>query len=225
MQSLLQCSLEKPNEADNPHWFDYRRYLKSKNVYGIGKIGSYEVCNKQFSLWEKYARMLLCKRFEMEQQLDEKTHGIVTGILFGDTAWMDEDVYEQFRSNGTAHILAVSGLHVGILYGLYRRFFGKTLTPFSVIVLAAMLLTYSELSMWSTSVVRASLMIGMQVVGRAADLRYDMLTALSTSGLAMMIRNPYVVLGTDFQMSFLASDQLLFSASLSRKGCRKGWLL
>ena len=63
----VQCSLEKPNEADNPHCFDYRRYLKSKNVYGIGKISSYEVCSKQFSLWEKYARMLLCKRFEMER--------------------------------------------------------------------------------------------------------------------------------------------------------------
>lgn len=218
----VQCSLEKPNEADNPHCFDYRRYLKSKNVYGIGKIGSYEVCSKQFSLWEKYARMLLCKRFEMEQQLDEKTRGIVTGVLFGDTAWLDEDVYEQFRSNGTAHILAVSGLHVGILYGLYRRFFGKELTPFSVIVLAAMLLTYSELSMWSTSVVRASLMIGMQVVGRAADLRYDMLTALSASGLAMMIRNPYVVLGTDFQMSFLAIGSITFFSKLIPKRVPEG---
>ena len=218
----IQCSLEKPNEAANPHCFDYRRYLKSKNVYGIGKISSYEICNKQFSLWEKYVRILICKRFEMEQQLDEKTRGIVTGVLFGDTAWLDEDVYEQFRSNGTAHILAVSGLHVGILYGLYRRFFGKELTPFSIIVLAAMLLTYGELSMWSTSVVRASLMISMQVIGQAADLRYDMLTALSTSGLAMMIRNPYVVLGTDFQMSFLAIGSITFFSKLIPKRVPEG---
>ncbi len=218
----VQCCLQKPDEAANPHCFDYRRYLKSKNVYGIGKVNSFETCRKSFSLWEKYARVLLCKRFALEQQLDEKTRGILLGILFGDTAWMDEDVYEQFRSNGTAHILAVSGLHVGILYGLYRRFFGKEITLFSATVLAVMLLTYGELSMWSTSVIRAALMIGMQVVGQAADLRYDMLTALSASGLAMIIRNPYVVLGSDFQMSFLAIMSIAFFIKIIPKRIPKG---
>ena len=92
-------------------------------------------------------------------------------MLFGDTAYLDEDVYEEFRNNGTAHVLAVSGLHVGILYSLYKRISGKNNSPVTLAGLAVLLFSYGVLSVWSPSVVRASLMIAMSAAARILDLR------------------------------------------------------
>ena len=64
----------------------------------------------------------------------------MAGVLFGDTTYLQEEVYDEFRSNGTAHILAVSGLHVGILYGIYKKIAGKRRSLAALLLLATMLL-------------------------------------------------------------------------------------
>ena len=53
----------------------------------------------------------------LEDAAGRETAAMMRGIMFGETDSMDEDVLEEFRLNGTAHILAVSGLHIGIIYG------------------------------------------------------------------------------------------------------------
>ena len=73
-----------------------------------------------------------------------------------------------------------------------------------------LLFSYGTLSAWSPSTVRAVLMIGLSVAARLLDLRYDMLTALSAAALLLIARNPYVILGTAFQMSFLAISSIAF---------------
>ena len=49
-----------------------------------------------------------------------KAYGFIKGVTFGDTDDIDEDTIDEFRENTTAHVLAVSGLHVGVIYGMLR---------------------------------------------------------------------------------------------------------
>ena len=204
------CTLEKPAGQRNPYCFDYGKYLKSRGIGAVGTVSSYSDCSAGFSLKERYERWLFEKRCLFEMQLSPETKGIIMGVLFGDTAYLDEDIYDDFRNNGTAHVLAVSGLHVGILYGLYKKIAGKKKNPAALAGLAALLFSYGVLSMWSPSVVRATLMIAMSVAARLLDLRYDMLTAMSAVAMILIAVNPYVIFGAGFQMSFLAITSIAF---------------
>lgn len=206
----FDAQLQQPRRSGNPHCFDYAKYLKSRR---IGAVASVKVIRKEqgrLSFKERYERKLCEKKYLFCRSLSEESRGIVMGILFGDTAFLDEDAYDDFRKNGTAHILAVSGLHVGLIYGLYQKLAGKKTSITALSALAFLLYTYGELSGWSPSVSRAILMIALSVSARAADLRYDTLTAMSTAALILIISNPYVVFGTGFQMSFLAICSIAF---------------
>ena len=204
------CSLEKPSGQRNPYCFDFSRYLKSRGIGAVAAIDSFSEGTGHFTVKEKYERWLYEKRCLFENQLSSGTKGIIMGVLFGETGFLDEDVYEDFRNNGTAHVLAVSGLHVGILYGIYKKIAGNRNSPAALVLLAVLLFTYGVLSMWSPSVIRAVLMIIMSVLARILDLRYDMLTAMSAVGLILIAANPYVIFGAGFQMSFLAITSIAF---------------
>lgn len=209
------CSLRLPQSAGNPHCFDYADYLKSCGITLVGTLTGFESDQTAHAplparLLQRYEQLLMRQKFLFAASLRAESKGLLMGVLFGETAYLDEDAVQQFRDNGTAHILAVSGLHIGILYGLYQRLTrNRTSGPY-LALLGLILFSYGTLSAWSPSTVRAVLMIAMSVTARLLDLRYDMLTALSAVCLLLILRNPYVILGTAFQMSFLAICAIAF---------------
>lgn len=190
--------------ARNPHCFDYRKYLRSSDVFLTGTIRSYKILSDKKILSLKYASALTRIREAFERRLPESSRGMITGMLFGDTGEIEDEVYEDFRRNGTAHILAVSGLHIGLLYSVYEKLTGGKTSTAGLVILAFLMYTYGTLTMWRPSVIRAEMMIGMKSLAKAYELRYDSLTAMSAAAILLIINNPYVVYGIGFQMSFLA---------------------
>lgn len=190
--------------ARNPHCFDYRNYLRSSDVFLTGTIRSYKILSDKKILSLKYASVLTRIREAFERRLPESSRGMITGMLFGDTGEIEDEVYEDFRKNGTAHILAVSGLHIGLLYSVYEKLTGGKTSTAGLVILALLMYTYGTLTMWRPSVIRAEMMIGMKSLAKAYELRYDSLTAMSAAAVLLIINNPYVVYGIGFQMSFLA---------------------
>lgn len=190
--------------ARNPHCFDYRKYLRSSDVFLTGTIRSYKILSDKKILSLKYASALTRIREAFERRLPESSRGMITGMLFGDTGEIEDEVYEDFRRNGTAHILAVSGLHIGLLYSVYEKLTGGKTSTAGLVILAFLMYTYGTLTMWRPSVIRAEMMIGMKSLAKAYELRYDSLTAMSAAAILLIVNNPYVVYGIGFQMSFLA---------------------
>lgn len=210
--------LKEPQGRRNPGCFDYCLYLKSQGIFYQCQTDRFLVEQKPLSLADRGAAWLIEQRFKFTDQLNPAARGLVAGVLFGDTSALDDEVYEDFRNNGTAHVLAVSGLHVGILYGIYRKLFGNRQSPLALVCLVMLLGSYGTVSMWSPSVIRASLMILLHVTAQALDLRYDMATGLSTVALFLILQNPYVIFSAGFQMSFLAIVSICFLVPLiSRK--------
>ena len=201
--------LKVPDPARNPHCFDYRMYLRSQDEYLTGVIRkwkfSYDAGEDGLRhIYGEYKRLLYRLKFAFRETLPEDVRGMVMGMVFGDVGGMDEDVYEDFKKNGTAHILAVSGLHIGILYSIYEKLSGGKIGYKSIVVLCLIMYIYGTLSLWRPSVVRAELMIGMKTVAKIKELRYDSLTAMSLAAIIIVAANPYVIFGPGFQMSFLA---------------------
>ena len=208
----MEGTLSLPQEAGNPKTFDYRTYLWSCGIAYTAVIESFDVTSeaawgfyrlkgKIFTLREAFVQKLGCS---------ETVNGVLQGILFGDKRQIEDDIYDAFRINGTAHILAVSGLHVGMLYSIYRFLYQKWKFSWITAVFLLLLFIYGTAALWSVSVTRAVGLILLVMAGNCMQRRYDLLTALSAMAIFSMIKNPYVVFGAGFQMSFLAVVSIVF---------------
>ena len=215
---LLGCKIsfsgeiEEPSKAGNPRCFDYGLYLRSLGIGYTASTKSFEVVDGNRGLWHRIEGFVLEKRegFLAQFRGSDTAKAMLRGILFGDTNQMDEELYEDFRRNGTAHVLAVSGLHVGILYGVYKKIYERLHSRLCTVALFLLLFIYGTATIWSVSVTRAIILICLIVAGEILHRRYDLLTALAAVALIVIVRNPYVIFGASFQMSFLAVASIVF---------------
>lgn len=207
----FSCLPQQAEEASNPGAFDYREFLRSEGILMRGQIQPQTLILEPedpldpvggfLGLMAKIREKFL---FSMTRATDEKTAGIAAAMLFGDTSLMDESVYQAFQENGTAHVIAVSGMHVGIVFGCIRLFLqnrGKrTQRWINMIALAA----YTALCGFSVSVLRAAVMIFICLGAEGLFRRYDMLSAACATGLLFLLANPYTLFHAGFLLSFTA---------------------
>lgn len=208
----VRCTTEKPAAAGNPRTFDYSLYLKSRKIYTVAFAESIEFAAPPSGFYNNVKNRVFCAREQMlsDMNLTGGAEGFLRGVLFGDTKGLNEEIYQEFRENSTAHILAVSGLHIGILYGIYKKLYRRKKNPVFTAAFAAVLLLYGTTTLWSVSVSRAAVLILCSLAADFLNRRFDMLTALSFAALLSIGRNPYVIFGAGFQMSFLAVLCIVF---------------
>ncbi len=207
----FETVLAIPKSQTNPRCFDYRLYLKSIEIDYIGTIKSLKEIKKATGLYHKYCKYLLTQKERFLNSIDdEDTKAFVDGILFGNISSLDENTYNEFKANGTAHILAVSGLHIGIIYELIQKMMGKGQGLFNIALTVFSMWSLGILTGWTPSVIRAIGLIFFKTYALNFDKRYDPLSAISLIAILMIIQNPYVVFNVSFQMSFLAVSSIIF---------------
>ena len=196
-----------PAGMRNPCSFDYRRYLKGKDIYTVCTTNKYKI--KAYETVYPLRHMINVLKAEFYDRaalfLNDEDFGTIAGILFGETSYMDDDYYDSFQRNGIAHILAVSGLHVNMTYDLVRKLFGKRKSK--AIDLASIFLIgiYAALSSFSISVIRASALIVLRIIAFHTDRRYDSISAISFIASVMLFANPYLIFDSGMQLSFTAA--------------------
>lgn len=139
--------------------------------------------------------------------MDETTASVVMGILLGDTSGMEEGLYTNIRLGGIAHIFAVSGLHVGALFGfcllLLRK--GKRICkPLRFLIVAAVLGFYAGVCGYSSSVLRATIICLLSYAYTLLNIQSDFLEALGLSAIVILLLNPISLFEVGFQLSFAA---------------------
>ncbi|MEG0924183.1 MAG: DNA internalization-related competence protein ComEC/Rec2 [Anaerovoracaceae bacterium] len=216
-----KITLELAKAQNNPRCFDYRKYLKTVDIGTIATIKTVKesTIQEKITLNDKIKQYIMHKKTDFEKTLkcDDKVKGIIKGVIFGDINSLDDKVYDEFKTNGTAHVLAVSGLHVGIIYLLYEKIFGKKKSIVGLTLLSLVLLLYGAVSLWSISITRAIILVEIKIVGQLLDRRYDLLTALAFITICFLVENPYQIYNAGFQMSFLAVISIVFIAPQLRK--------
>jgi competence protein ComEC len=137
------------------------------------------------------------------------TAPLLKALLTGDRSGLSQDTVRVFRESGGAHLLALSGLHIGILYLLLTRLLwplGNSPRArrlrYALIVLAAGLFTLMTGA--SPSIVRAFLFIFLNETARIACRPRDPLRILSTALLIQLVLTPSAITSTGFQLSYLA---------------------
>lgn len=142
--------------------------------------------------------------------------GAAKGMLLGDKSDLDEQTLSAFRDTGTAHLLAVSGLHVSVLAGAFSLLFRKNAWV-RFFAVAAFVALYAALTAFSPSVVRAGVMILFVLLAFPLRKRLDPVSSLSAAFVFVLLVNPYALWYAGFQLSFCAVYGLILLAPLLQK--------
>ena len=204
----ISGKIELPDQRKNPGCFDYRLYLRSCGIQTILKAENLVCMDGGI----KYLQITGKIRHRFQEAVlectDQGTAGIIMAIMFGDKNGLDEDLYSDFQKNGTAHVLAVSGLHTGILYAFFVMIWKFRKGALFYCTALSVLFMYMSLADFSPSVVRAALMIFIHLAACIFKCRYDLLSAAGITFFIMLLKEPYQIFNTGFQLSFLAIASL-----------------
>ena len=187
---------------------DYRRYLYGKGI-------DYSSTCRRIKILRDRGFKLSKVRFDIIKAINTKKNLFLSRISPSSRGYfsglISSDVIEEFQDTGTAHILAVSGLHIGIIYMIFK----KLTTRFNLgnrvdFVLILMLGIYIVLASFSISIVRAVLIILLKIIADKLMMRFDFLTAISIAFLISLINNPYSIFDVGLQLSFLSALIIVF---------------
>ena len=206
-QVIMESQLYHPMGQQNPYGFDFRTYLLQRGI-PVGLSGA-RLMQLTPATQGEPQDFWLCTRLSLAALLDEamgNDSALMKALILGSRDDLPEETVADFRDAGIAHVLAVSGLHVGILAAalLYvlRRLRMPPRARFAVV--AVVLLCYCRLLDFSAPVVRAALMSCLLMAGQVSHERVDPLTSLSVAFMTILAVRPLDILNAGFQLSFLA---------------------
>jgi competence protein ComEC len=198
----------------NPFQFDYNNYLKQRNVYHqiyLSNDEFIELKNTSKSI-NGYADTFRNRVNEKLKNYDFKTDvlAIINALLLGQRQDISPEIYNNYVNAGVIHILAVSGLHVGIIFlilnwlfkPLHRFKYGKHLIKPLLIIL--ILWSFAFVAGLSPSVTRAVTMFSIVTCAQFLKRPTNIYNTISISIFLMLLVKPIYLFDVGFQMSYLA---------------------
>ena len=151
----------------------------------------------------------------LEAIFPQNTEALAKALLLGDDFDLDYATDMAFKISGIRHIIAVSGLHVAMLYAMVRLL-AMNRRWLMAIIGYPLLYLFALAAGFTPSVSRACMMVGLMMFAQLIDREYDSPTALAFAGLTMLLENPLVITSISFQMSFACVAGIqLFDAPIS----------
>lgn len=200
----MTAEVYHPQGQRNPHGYDFRQALRQKNIliglYGAAKL---QALPDGLSLYGLAARFNHRMAQTLRDVCGEKAGQLASAVLLGMRDEVPDEEQEQFRRLGIAHILSVSGFHVGVLVALlallmmpvkHRRLRMALTLP--------MLLAYAFLTGGNAPAVRAVLLWALVCWGRIRHKRVLMLHVLCASAMIQLMFAPAQLFSASFQMTY-----------------------
>lgn len=233
---LLNTAFTLPDSAYIPFMFDVRAYLQYKGIYLNGSVRHHQaarISEGEGTWYATLAHKIRHKSLEAMNSMEKDmlSAGVVKALLLGYRNDLDDSVTTSFSKTGVIHVLAVSGMHVGIIYLVlsFLLFPLRRLKRGNLIVSIGIILSlwlFALITGLSPSVNRAALMFSVVQIGSVLGRKTHILNSLAFSAVIMILFNPYVIYQAGFQLSFAAVLGIVIAAdSLIRLLKPSDWLL
>ncbi|TVT37368.1 ComEC family competence protein [Hymenobacter setariae] len=220
---LVQGSPEPSKGPANLGEFDYRRYLQYHQVYHSQFVhqGQYRVLGQAplsaVVALSQHAAAVLDGVFRRYVKSPPE-YALGTALVLGFRDDIDTATKQAYANTGTTHIMAVSGLQVGLLFAALQWLLARL--PLGSSALRRRLLTaslglaliwsYAFLTGLSASVLRATVMFTLVIVGQAWERQSSLFNTLSAAACCLLLYNPYLLCDVGFQLSFLAVVSIVY---------------
>lgn len=212
----VDAALEMPSSPRNAGVFDYAAYLRRRGIQRVAWVKRRgQVRVTKIGQGAMSARAIAAVRHHVSRCVRANLSGapaaILQGVLLGDRSALDDDVREAFTRAGVAHVLAVSGLHVGLIaagafFSLRVVGCGRRVTGCLTLLLVW---GYAVVTGGSASVVRAATMATTVLGGGLFDREGNALNGLGFAGFVLLAWRPGDLHDVGFQLSFGATAGIL----------------
>ena len=212
----IKGKLEKPEGPKNFGEFDYELYLAREKIFtylniwqekDIGKIG------------ENDSNFLVSFSLSARDKINEITkktlpppyNYLLVGMLLGEKGFIPPHLKELFSEAGIMHILAVSGLHVGIIAMTLLAFLSILRLPknFKLLILVFILIMYASITGFRPSVLRATIMFILLIGGKLINRSRNLNISLFFAAFLILLSNPLILYDAGFLLSFMVTFSII----------------
>jgi competence protein ComEC len=212
-QLMVSVNLQGIQSPRNPDEFNYQQYLRFHQIYhqAYAPADQWKLLEKGTDNLTKFAgstRDFLLSLLK-ENGLNDEELSVASALILGYKDDLSTDLKHAYSSAGAMHVLAVSGLHVGILFMVLNNLLifmdrSRKLVLIKVSILLLFLWFYALITGLSPSVIRAATMFSFVVIGGAFNRSGSIYNTLAVSAFVLLCINPYLVMEVGFQLSYLA---------------------
>lgn len=210
----------------NPGEFDYKWHLEREGIYAKGYIENERWIVKisehsQNLFWTNIEKIRKTLNGLIDKTASDNK-GIMKALLIGEGGEIPKEIREIFAKTGTSHILAISGLHIGIVaFVIYSLFYKiliqseKLTLSFNIKKLAAIasippVLFYGLIAGFPVSTERAVIMVIVFILALTIDREKDLFNTLAIAGLIILIISPSAIYNISFQLSFASVFAIIY---------------
>lgn len=217
----IKGNIQSSDFSKNKLLFNYRNYLRGKKIHAvIFAEGNVEVIKEDYSLlneaslkFKEYARKTFYKN------MSRKNADIILSIILSQSNYLEEDLYTGIKEMGLAHIFAVSGTHVVLMYGAMLYVFMRIglSRRMSWVLSWSLIWFYGFLIGFPVSVMRSLVMFTLLFGSEVLYRKYSSLNAIGLAALILTVYNPYWIFDAGSLLSFSAAlSFILFSRFISK---------
>lgn len=213
-QIILRKPLQPIKNSGNPGAFDYAQFCAFKDIYHQVFLRAKEWHFTGRNTGSALQKWLLEVRGYVIETMrryikSEREVAVAEALLIGYRDDLDKDLVQAYSNTGVVHIIAISGLHLGMIYAglvfLLRPFKNKRyirwLRPVCVLLV---LWLFTLLAGGAPSIVRSAVMFTFIVVGESIQRKTSIYNTMAASAFVMLLVNPYYLWDIGFQLSFTA---------------------
>jgi competence protein ComEC len=212
---LVNKELQPIKNSGNPGAFNYQRYAAFQQIFHnvFLKDKDYVLLNdKNNNLFRQFifsARQAVLDILQKNITNGKDELGIAEALLIGYTNDLDKDLVQAYSNTGVVHIIAISGMHLALIYVMLVWIFSRI--PFvkrskvlQLILVLSCLWLFSLLTGGSASVLRSAVMFSFIKTGQTFSKRSSVYNSLAASAFVMLCYDPYYLWNVGFQLSYLA---------------------
>lgn len=203
---VFRGRLNLPDENMNPKQFNYRNYLKSKNIYFTSNSLKNTIKENETTLFYKLKDgFYLYVENLFDKNLSVKNSSFAKSIVLAKTEYIDDEI-QYFREVGISHILAVSGLHIGIIiFFIYKVLITFGLSKNKIFIINILILIfYLFLIDFPPGAVRAAAMYTLGIAAYFLKVRLNHLIVILSLAIVCLFYNPFLIYNLSFILSFIS---------------------
>jgi len=226
---VFSSRMKSIRNFNNPGGFDYKRYMAFRKVYGTAYVSAQKLTLLKRNAETGIGMIIANARRKISDLIDQtgqgKEQGVLKALIVGNRNSISKELKEAFNRAGIGHLLAISGLHIGIVATAAFLFFKYILSHIkfllwhawtkkgAVILSVIPVFIYGLLSGMSPSTQRAVIMVTVFLMAFLFEREHDPMNTLAVAALLILVVHPPSLFSISFQLSFTAVLAIIYGLS------------
>ena len=212
---LINNSLHEIRNSGNPGAFDYKKYAACQQIFHTAYLKDNEWVLLKEKLVNPIRQFIYNSRNSILGILNESMKGqeqensVAEALLIGYTNDLDKEMIQAYSNTGVIHIIAISGMHLGLIYVMLLWVLNlipiiKKSGVTKTIIILTFLWVFAFLTGANASILRSALMFSCILIGQNLDKKTSIYNSLAISAFILLCYNPYYLWDVGFELSYLA---------------------